>query len=165
MKLKTDGIPVVVDTSRRRILGGALFWVAWGVVAGIMGVIGGTVIRFLYPRSLYEASKVFKVNPPDSYKVGSVNLVPGRGVWIVREKEGIYALLAKCTHLGCQPIWYEDLQVFKCPCHGSRFRKNGVNFAGPAPRPLDRLSLSLSSDGRLVVDKGKIISPDFILKV
>jgi cytochrome b6-f complex iron-sulfur subunit len=154
-----------VTVSRRKVLGSVLFWTAWGVVVGILGVIGGTVVRFLYPRSLYEASKVFKVGRPEAYKVGSVNLIPGRSVWIVREQEGFYALLAKCTHLGCQPIWYEDQQVFKCACHGSRFYKNGVNFAGPAPRPLDRLQLSLSNDGTLVVDKGKIVGSDFILKV
>lgn len=150
--------------SRRRVLGSALFWASWGVVVVILGVIGGGVLRCLYPRALYEASKIFKVGSPESYKIGSVNLVTGRGVWIVREPEGFYAILAKCTHLGCQPIWYEDLQVFKCPCHGSRFHKDGVNFAGPAPRPLDRLYLSLSSDGHLEIDKGKTVGLDYRLK-
>lgn len=163
-KRQTDD-NLAIAVPRRRVLGGALFWVAWGVVAGIMGALGVGTLWFLYPRSLYEALKIFKADTPESYKLGSVNLVPGRGVWIVREKDGVYALLAKCTHLGCQPIWYEDQQVFKCPCHGSRFHKNGVNFAGPAPRPLDRLSLSLTADGRLLVDKGKIAGPDFVLKV
>ena len=151
--------------SRRRVLGGALFWASCGIVVAILGVIGGGVLRFLYPRALYEASKIFKVGSPESYKIGSVNLVTGRGVWIVREQEGFYAILAKCTHLGCQPIWYEDQQGFKCPCHGSRFHKDGVNFAGPAPRPLDRLYLSLASDGRLEVDKGKDVGLDYKLKV
>ena len=150
--------------SRRRVLGSALFWAGWGTVVGILCVIGGETLRFLYPRVLYEASKIFKVGRPESYKIGSVNLVTGRSVWIVREEEGFYAMLAKCTHLGCQPIWYEDQQVFKCPCHGSRYHKDGVNFAGPAPRPLDRLYLSLSSDGRLEVDKGKTVGLDYKLK-
>ncbi len=151
--------------SRRKVLGGTLFWVAWGIVACTMGAVGAGMLRFLYPRALYEAAKVFKAGRPESYKIGSVNLVTGRGVWIVREQDGFYAILAKCTHLGCQPIWYEDQQVFKCPCHGSRFHKDGVNFAGPAPTPLYRLHLGLSSDGRLVVDKGKIVGLDFRLKV
>ena len=149
---------------RRRVLGGVLFWAAWGVVAILGGVLGAGMLRFFYPRALYEASKIFKAGRPESYKVGSVNLVTGRGVWIVREQEGFYAILAKCTHLGCQPIWYEDQQVFKCPCHGSRFYKTGINFAGPAPRPLDRLQITLSSDGRLLVDKGKTVGMDYILK-
>lgn len=150
---------------RRRVLSTGLFIAGWGVVAAIGGVITAGLIRFLYPKALYEASKIFKAGRPESYKMGSVNLIPGRGVWIVREKEGFYALLAKCTHLGCQPIWYEDQQVFKCPCHGSRFYKSGINFAGPAPRPLERLYLSLSDDGRLVVDAGKTVGLDSILKV
>ncbi|HHT9117424.1 MAG TPA: ubiquinol-cytochrome c reductase iron-sulfur subunit [Candidatus Hypogeohydataceae bacterium YC38] len=164
LKPTTNDIPETM-VSRRRVLGGALFWASCGIVVVILGVIGGGVLRFLYPRALYEASKIFKVGRPESYKVGSVNLVTGRGVWIVREQEGFYAILAKCTHLGCQPIWYEDQQVFKCPCHGSRFHKDGVNFAGPAPRPLDRLYLSLASDGHLEVDKGKDVGLDYKLKV
>jgi len=55
---------------------------------------------------------------------------------------------------------------FKFPCHGSGFKRDGTNFEGPAPRPLDRIKLSLSPEGILVVDKGQIfrmaagIAPD-----
>lgn len=150
--------------SRRHILWGVLYWAGWGIILGILCVVGGAVVRLLYPRVIYEASKVFKAGRPEDYKMGSVNLVPGRSVWIVREKEGFYALLAKCTHLGCQPIWYEDQQVFKCPCHGSRFYKDGINFSGPAPRPLERLHISLSNEGRLVVNKGKVVGIDYTLQ-
>ena len=45
---------------------------------------------------------------------------------------------------------------FKCPCHGSGFYKSGLNFEGPAPRPLDRFLLTVGDDGQLVVDKNKI---------
>jgi cytochrome b6-f complex iron-sulfur subunit len=158
------GIPEEKVISRRRVLGGALFWAAWGVAAALGGLVTAGMVRFLYPRATYEASKVFKAGRPEAYKVGSVNLVPGRGVWIVREQEGFYAVLAKCPHLGCQPIWEEAQEVFKCPCHGSFFHKNGINFAGPAPRPLDRLQITLSSDGRLMVDKGTIVGMDYLLK-
>ena len=65
-------------------------------------------------------------------------------------------LFAKCTHLGCTPRWLAAEDKFKCPCHGSRFYKSGMNFEGPAPRPLDRFGVSLDENGQLVVDKSKI---------
>ncbi len=76
---------------------------------------------------------------------------------LVRRDDGaFYALLAICTHLGCTPNWFSAENKFKCPCHGSGFKRDGTNFEGPAPRPLDRIKLSLSSEGLLVVDKGQI---------
>ncbi|MBI3951437.1 MAG: Rieske 2Fe-2S domain-containing protein, partial [Acidobacteria bacterium] len=56
-------------------------------------------------------------------------------------------------HLGCTPNWLDSQKKFKCPCHGSGFRSSGVNFEGPAPRPLDRVKISLAADGQLLVDK------------
>lgn len=151
--------------TRRKLLWDILLWTGWGFIASILLVLVGGIVRFMYPKVSYEASKVFKAGRPENYKVGSVNLIPGRGVWVVRGEEGFYALLAKCTHLGCQPVWYGDQQVFKCPCHGSRFYKDGVNFAGPAPRPLERLFIDLSKEGYLVVDKGKTVGMDYLLKI
>ena len=75
----------------------------------------------------------------------------------MREEEGIYAIFAKCTHLGCTPRWLAAENKFKCPCHGSGFYKSGLNFEGPAPRPLDRLKVTVGEDGQLVVDKSKIL--------
>jgi cytochrome b6-f complex iron-sulfur subunit len=76
-----------------------------------------------------------------------------RGVWLVRESGGIYALSTICTHLGCTPNWLDAAQKFKCPCHGSGFYKSGINFEGPAPRPLERYAISLAEDGQILIDK------------
>ncbi|MCZ6561755.1 MAG: Rieske 2Fe-2S domain-containing protein, partial [Deltaproteobacteria bacterium] len=97
-------------------------------------------------------------------------------VWIIREEQGFYAIFAKCTHLGCTPRWLAAENKFKCPCHGSGFFKTGLNFEGPAPRPLDRFEIRLSEDGQLIVDKSRLFRmgagvepdeqhPDSILKV
>lgn len=82
------------------------------------------------------------------------------GVWIVRtpddivqDTSGFYALVAVCTHLGCTPNYLPAEQKFKCPCHGSGFHLTGINFEGPAPRPLERAAISLADDGQLLVDK------------
>jgi cytochrome b6-f complex iron-sulfur subunit len=76
------------------------------------------------------------------------------GVWIVRSTEAIYALVAVCVHLGCTPNWLAAQNKFKCPCHGSGYYVSGINFEGPAPRPLERAEITLSpDDGQIIVDK------------
>mgnify|MGYP006177655445 CR=1 FL=1 len=65
------------------------------------------------------------------------------GVWMVRNETEMYALITTCTHLGCTPNWLPSQNKFKCPCHGSGYYRTGVNFEGPAPRPLERVKISI----------------------
>ena len=129
------------------------------VVTHLMWLLG--LARFMFPNILIEPPTRFKVGFPDAYAPGQVETkyIPQFGVWLVRyEVEGqpmIYALKSVCTHLGCTPNWLEAEQKFKCPCHGSGFYKDGVNFEGPAPRPLERYAISLADDGQLLVDKSR----------
>ena len=69
--------------------------------------------------------------------------------------EGIYVIFALCTHLGCTPRWLKSESKYKCPCHGSGFTKQGLNFEGPAPRALERLKIALAPDGQIIIDKSK----------
>ena len=64
------------------------------------------------------------------------------------------AVSTVCTHLGCTPNWLQGDQKFKCPCHGSGYYINGVNFEGPTPRPLERFAVSVDAvSGYVRVDK------------
>ncbi len=112
-------------------------------------------IRLMVPRVLYEAPSAFKAGFPEDYIVGEVNekYKDEFRVWIVREVDGFYALSAICTHLGCTPRWLAAELKFKCPCHGSGYHKDGVNFEGPTPRPLERLKIALADDGQILVDR------------
>ena len=111
--------------------------------------------RFMFPNVLFEAPQSFKAGFPAEYNVGEVDTrwADAFGVWIVRTQAGFYALIATCTHLGCTPNWLSSENKFKCPCHGSGFYRTGVNFEGPAPRPLERARIVLADDGQLLVDK------------
>jgi len=112
-------------------------------------------IRLMVPRVLYEAPSAFKAGIPEDYVIGEVNEIykDEYRVWIVRELDGFYALSAICTHLGCTPRWIASEDKFKCPCHGSGYHKDGVNFEGPTPRPLERLKITLADDGQILVDR------------
>ncbi|MGH8059249.1 MAG: ubiquinol-cytochrome c reductase iron-sulfur subunit [Candidatus Entotheonellia bacterium] len=116
-------------------------------------------MRYMFPRVLFEPPTTFRAGSPKEYGVGAVNekFKKDYRVWIVRKEEGsFYALLAICTHLGCTPNWFATDNKFKCPCHGSGFYRDGTNYEGPAPRPLDRIKIALTSEGQLVVDKGVV---------
>jgi cytochrome b6-f complex iron-sulfur subunit len=109
----------------------------------------------MFPRVLFEPSPIFKAGFPSEYTIGEVNerFKQSQRVWIVRDSGGFYAILAICTHLGCTPNWFSTEDKFKCPCHGSGFRRTGINFEGPAPRPLERIKITLAEDGQLLIDK------------
>ena len=122
--------------------------------------------RFMFPNVVIEPPTKFKAGRPEDYQPGQVETRFSNrfGVWIVRhEYEGqpqIYALRAYCTHLGCIPNWLDAEQKFKCPCHGSGFYKDGVNFEGPAPRPLERYAIRIAEDGQLEVDKCRVFQQE-----
>lgn len=129
----------------------------WGAFLATIGAGMFAFLRMLFPRVLFEPSPLFKAGRPSDYVAGEVDerYKDDQRVWIVREGDEIYALLAICTHLGCTPRWLNLEGKFKCPCHGSGFKKTGVNFEGPAPRPLERLKISLSPEGEILIDKSK----------
>jgi cytochrome b6-f complex iron-sulfur subunit len=120
----------------------------------------GTV-RFMFPNILREPPSRFSVGSPDKFPPGQVEerFKAQFGVWIVNAEyngqQEIFALKSVCTHLGCTPNWLEAEQKFKCPCHGSGFYKDGINFEGPAPRPLERYAIGIASDGSIEVDKSR----------
>jgi len=134
-----------------------LKWMAvgWAAFAAVVAGYGTIVMRYFFPNVLFEPKQSFRAGFPDDYAAGEVSerWKDKHGVWIVRDSQRIYALMAVCTHLGCTPNWLDNESKFKCPCHGSGFYKSGINFEGPAPRPLERAKIILGDDGEIIVDK------------
>ena len=135
---------------------------AWTAFALATGAALSTCLRFMFPNVLFEPKTSFKAGKPDDYEIGQVDIrwKEKYSVWLIRTVEGMYALSTVCTHLGCTPSWLPAEKKFKCPCHGSGFYSTGINFEGPAPRPLERFSISLSDDGQIMVDKSKIFQQE-----
>jgi cytochrome b6-f complex iron-sulfur subunit len=132
-----------------------LGWGGFGIFG--VGILLGFV-RSAFPRVLFQPSSTFKAGNASDYAIGEVSdkFMAEQRVWIIRENEGIYAIFAKCTHLGCTPRWLAAEDKFKCPCHGSGYYKSGLNFEGPAPRPMDRFKVEVNEGGQLVVDKSTV---------
>ncbi len=130
----------------------------WGILA-FLAAQAVIWIRTLFPRTRLEGPRFLRAGKISDFRVGAVDqrYLSSHKVWIVRTREGIYALYARCTHLGCTPAWVKTVKKFKCPCHGSGFALDGTNLEGPAPTPLERFPVSIDREGYLVVDLGRRI--------
>jgi cytochrome b6-f complex iron-sulfur subunit len=154
--------PAKAGASRRGFLG-AFTWIgtAWVAFAGGLGLMTLGTVRFLFPNVLSEPPSTFRAGDPVNYEDAKVDdRFKPVGAWVIRNRDErgrdiIYALSTTCTHLGCTPNWLESEKKFKCPCHGSGFKISGVNFEGPAPRPLERYAIRRGEDGQIIVDKSR----------
>ena len=136
---------------------------AWGAFSAASAAALAATGRFMFPNVLNEPPQQFKAGLPNEYGTGVDERWKEKfGVWLVRTPDdieqhasGFYVLSTVCTHLGCTPNFLSAENKFKCPCHGSGYRITGVNFEGPAPRPLERFRVSLADDGQILVDKSR----------
>ena len=141
-----------------------LNWLALGWIAfSAASAAGLTALgRFFFPNVLFEPPSQFKIGFPEDFSDGIVDtrFKERFRIWVVRDGGVIYALYAQCTHLGCTPNWLAAEKKFKCPCHGSGFYMSGINFEGPAPRPLERTKIGLAADGQIQIDKNIIFQQE-----
>lgn len=131
--------------------------VGWVAFAASVTGLASLVFRFLYPNVVFEPAMDFLAGRPENYDDGvDERWKNNYGVWIYKNDGKMVALSVVCTHLGCVPTWLPSEKKYKCPCHGSGFYSNGVNFEGPAPRPLERYKIIYDAAGNIVVDKTKV---------
>ena len=138
-----------VNKMRRRIV--------WATVAGSLLTFFLMFVRFFLPRSILEPSSIFRIGAPADYALGvDTKWQQQYRIWVTRTSDRLFVIYARCTHLGCTPDWKASENKFKCPCHGSGYDSEGINFEGPAPRPMDRAKVSLDAEGQVVVDVGTL---------
>ena len=130
------------------------------VMASVLGFLGVNFLmflRFFFPRALFEPKTSFRIGYPSDFGFGVDTKFQNQyRIWVVRNTEGIFVISAICTHLGCTPDWKASENKFKCPCHGSGYDPEGINFEGPAPRPMDRAHVELDPEGQIVVDLSRL---------
>ena len=138
-----------IDRSRRRLV--------WSGVGAFLGAWFIAFFRFFLPRTLFEPNTVFKIGYPSDYALGvDTKWQQKYRIWVDRTPDRLFVIYARCTHLGCTPDWKPSENKFKCPCHGSGYDSEGINFEGPAPRPMDRAKVELAPDGQIQVDVSKL---------
>lgn len=138
-----------VNKMRRRIV--------WATVAGSLITFFLMFVRFFLPRSILEPSPLFRIGSPNDYALGvDTKWQQQYRIWVTRTSDRLFVIYAVCTHLGCTPDWKASENKFKCPCHGSGYDSEGINFEGPAPRPMDRAKVELDAEGQIVVDIGTL---------
>jgi cytochrome b6-f complex iron-sulfur subunit len=113
--------------------------------------------QFLSPNVLYEASPIINAGKAGSYPLNSVTLDVNSRIYLIHIQEGFFSLNAVCTHLGCLTAWNPDLGLIACPCHGSKFSREGQKLEGPAPKPLPWLKTWLNDDGDIMVDRSVVV--------
>jgi cytochrome b6-f complex iron-sulfur subunit len=143
--VESQAPPDPVNIMRRRI--------TWTAIGGFLATCFLMFLRFFLPRTLFEPSTVFRIGYPSDFGFGvDTKFQQDYRVWVVRNAERMFVIYARCTHLGCTPDWKPSENKFKCPCHGSGYTSEGINFEGPAPRPMDRARIELDPSGQIVVD-------------
>lgn len=119
--------------TRRIFLAGSWSWLRWG--AGVLLLY--PVFRFLGYRAPKQP-RIVKVN----------KVVPVGGFVLEHDfilfvgQTGPWAVSRKCTHLGCRLNYQEKESILACPCHRSRFNKEGVRLSGPAQKNLPRFQVA-----------------------
>ncbi len=155
--------PSLTNTAmnRRDFLALTLGWLS-ALLA--LGAAAAATVRFMIPNVLYEADRHYRALKPDDYPDGATFL-PDVRVFLLRKGNSFRAVSAVCTHLGCTVNLNANGKGFACPCHGSRFDEQAQVISGPAPRPLSWFLITLSRDGRLIIDTVSIVLPDKYLVV
>ncbi len=143
-----------IKLTRRGFLG----W-GGGIFLGVTSLLTFllTILRMPFPSLLPGKSGRFKIGLKDDFLPGAIKYFENDQVYIFADTEGIYAISAVCTHLGC--IVNKEESGFVCPCHGSRFGLNGNVIQGAASKDLPWYQISMLPSGQLEVDKKRIVKP------
>jgi len=104
---------------------------------------GGLLIRYLTPRTPAKRRVLVSAAAADVPQGGAL-LFRAERVALMRDNAGFYALSLVCTHLGCTVVVTED--AITCPCHGSRFDRQGKVLTGPADRSLTRMPVEVHGE-------------------
>lgn len=138
-----------INKMRRRIV--------WASIAGFLITCFLMFVRFFLPREIFEPSSVFKIGYPSDYALGiDTKWQQQYRIWVHKDADRLFVIFARCTHLGCTPDWKASENKFKCPCHGSGYDSDAINFEGPAPRPMDRAHVELDAEGQIVVNTNRL---------
>lgn len=131
---------------------------ALGAVLVILAQLGAGFVRLLWPNKTGAFGKELTVPASSIPEVGGAPVAITAGkFYLVHTEDGLMALYWKCPHLSCTVPWVPSENQFHCPCHGSIYSYDGNRLGGPAPRPMDYMTMRISPTGDVIVDTGDIV--------
>lgn len=133
----------VAPPSRREFL----YYIWTASILLLLGEVGAGILWFAYPRFKEGTfGGVFNFSPERLPAAGAAPESEPSGRFHVAhlEDDSLIVLYGVCTHLGCLPQWINTNDRFECPCHGSKFERDGLYIEGPAPRSLDRFRTTVT---------------------
>jgi len=147
------------DSSPRTTRRDFLRWTVAGAGTFFLAEAAAGFVAFFWPLKTGAFGSKITVDPANIPAVDKDPIVNREGrFWLINNNpNGALALYWKCVHLGCTVPWNSSENDFHCPCHGSVYNRNGEHIAGPAPRALDYMEITVEG-GKVVVNSGKITS-------
>lgn len=144
------------DSSPRTMRRDFLRWTVAGASTFFLAEMSVGFVAFFWPQKIGAFGSSITVAAADVPAVGATPFVNRDGkFWLINNDDGVLAMYWKCVHLGCTVPWNENEKQFHCPCHGSLYNRFGEVTGGPAPRPLDLMTVTVEG-GNVVVDTGAI---------
>jgi cytochrome b6-f complex iron-sulfur subunit len=148
---------LTVRPDRRQFLRNA----ALGATGSVLALLGAGFGMLLWPRKTGAFGSEITVRAED---IPPEEGAPYRNIqgkfYLMHTPDGLLALYTKCPHLGCTVPWIgppDSPHAFQCPCHGSMYDYEGVRTGGPAPRPMDSMTVRVDeATGNVTVDTGDI---------
>jgi cytochrome b6-f complex iron-sulfur subunit len=131
------------NRDRRKFLGVCL----GGIATASIGAVAYPLFRYLSPIQEHESTgKVtFQENDISEGDAKFFQYAGSAAVLIKNREQGVIALSAVCTHLGCIVQWQKERSEFLCPCHAGRYTAQGQVISGPPPKPLQALPVSVAN--------------------
>lgn len=146
------------DSSPRTTRRDFLRWTVAGAGTFVLAESAAAFVAFYWPLKTGAFGSKITVDPSNIPPVDKDPIVNQEGrFWLINNHDGALALYWKCVHLGCTVPWNSSENDFHCPCHGSVYNRHGEHIAGPAPRALDYMEITIEG-GKVVVNSGKITS-------
>jgi cytochrome b6-f complex iron-sulfur subunit len=129
--------------------------IALVTVSGAMAAV--SYLRQFFPRLAGEKRRI-TIGNPAQFPVDTYTFLEEHNLFVYKDHEGMRAVSAVCTHLGC--IIEKSTEGFECPCHGSCYNVKGEVLSGPAPRNLSWYQVSGSGDGKIIIDPARVVEAE-----
>ncbi|NOY06623.1 MAG: Rieske 2Fe-2S domain-containing protein [Chlorobi bacterium] len=125
------------------------FLLSFSASAVVLSIIYPVVKYLIPPKSrepitnFVKAAKIGDLKPNSGliFRFGNEP-----GILIDTPQGELKAFTAVCTHLGCTVQYRPDLRHIWCACHNGHYDLNGINIAGPPPRPLEEYDVLVKGD-------------------